>query len=292
MTPIDADRDRENREPPGGCGDVSGKLRVGCSGWVYRDWRGVVYPDDLPARQWFDFYSAMFDTVEINNTFYRLPPESTVDKWREQASEGFCYAVKVGQFGSHRMKLKDPAGWVHRHLERAERLGPHLGPNLVQLPPRWRKNAERLDEFLATATEMGPAVRWTVEMREPSWLADDVLDVLARHRAALCLHDMLPDHPWPLTTSWTYVRFHGPDAVNAKYQGRYGPERLAPVADRLAAWLDSGVDVYAYFNNDWHGNAPADARDLRHLVDHRLGLTGSSPGASERSPPLHRGDGS
>jgi uncharacterized protein YecE (DUF72 family) len=169
------------------------------------------------------------------------------------------YALKLGQFGSHRMKLGDAASWLPNHIDRLERLGKAAGPTLVQLPPRWRRNAERLDEFLTVAP---CAYRWAVELREPSWLHDDVFEVLRRHDAALCIHDLLPDHPWELTATWTYVRFHGPNALERKYQGRYGAERLSRAADRLAGWLDEGRDVYAYFNNDDSGFAVEDARWL------------------------------
>ena len=222
-----------------------------------------MYPPDAPARTWFSTYAERFDTVEINNTFYRLPTAAAVDRWAAQAPPGFCYAVKVGQFGSHRMKLRDAGSWLPRHLERAERLGEHLGPNLVQLPPRWRCNPGRLDEFLSVAPT---TVRWAVELREPSWLDDAVFEVLARHGAALCIHDLLEDHPWERTTGWTYVRFHGPNARSAPYRGRYGRRRLAPAAERLAAWMAEGADVYAYFNNDFEGHAVADAETLRRCL--------------------------
>lgn len=237
-----------------------GAARVGCSGWSYQDWRGVVYPADAPARRWFSLYAERFDTVEVNSTFYRLPTVSTVDGWAAQAPEGFCYAVKVGQFGSHRMKLRDAASWLPRHLERVERLGDHLGPNLVQLPPHWKRNAARLDELLEVAPRR---LRWAVEVRDPTWLHDEVFEVLARHGAALCVHDLLADHPWERTAHWTYVRFHGPHALVDAYHGRYGGRRLRPVAERLAAWRAEGTDVYAYFNNDHEGHAVADAEWLR-----------------------------
>ena len=246
-----------------GPGRLTGEVRIGCSGWSYADWRGVVYPADAPARTWFASYAELFDTVEINNTFYRLPDASTVDAWAAQAPPGFLYASKVGQFGSHRKKLKDPEPWLARHLERVERLGPHGGPNLLQLPPRWGRNVERLDGFLAVAP---PRIRWAVELRDPSWLHEDVYEVLERHRAALCIHDLLPDHPWRLTTDWTYLRFHGPRALREPYHGAYGGRRLRPVAERIRAWAAEGIDVYAYFNNDWHGNAVRDARWLRDRV--------------------------
>jgi uncharacterized protein YecE (DUF72 family) len=239
---------------------TAGRARVGCSGWLYRDWRGVVYPEALPQRRWFEHYTTLFDTVELNTTFYRLPAPETVDRWAEAAPPGFCYAVKLGAFGSHRMKLRDAARWLPNHLDRVERLGDALGPTLVHLPPRWRRDVARLDEFLSVAPKQ---LRWAVELREPSWLHDDVYATLERHGAALCLHDLLPGLPWLRTTDWTYVRFHGPEATVRKYWGRYGGRRLWRTADRLGEWLDEGVDVAAYFNNDWHGHAVEDARWLR-----------------------------
>ena len=257
-----------------------GEVRVGCSGWVYRDWRGTVYPADLPQRRWFESYATRFDTVEINATFYRLPTANAVEHWAEQAPSGFVYAAKLGQFGSHRMKLRDAASWLPNHLDRVCRLGAALGPTLVQLPPRWRRDAGRLDEFLAIAPR---TLRWAVEVRDPSWLHDDVFAVLERHRAALCLHDLLADHPWIRTTDWTYVRFHGPDARNQKYVGRYGGRRLWRAAERLAEWADDGVDAYVYFNNDYDGAAVADATWFRSRVGPAARPRAASVAATTRS---------
>ena len=233
---------------------------------MYKDWRGIVYPERLPQRRWFEHYATLFDTVEINNTFYRLPPPATTEGWAAQAPPGFTYALKLGQFGSHRMKLRDAATWLPNHLDRVERLGGSLGPNLVQLPPRWKRNPERLDEFLTVAPK---AIRWAVEVREASWLHEDVYEVLRRHGAALCIHDLLADHPWELTTDWTYVRFHGPDALNQKYLGLYGAGGLEGAASTLAAWSEAGHDVYAYFNNDWYGHAVTDAAWLAERLGRR-----------------------
>jgi uncharacterized protein YecE (DUF72 family) len=240
--------------------------RVGCSGWVYKHWRGPVYPPDLPAKRWFEHYAGLFDSVEINNSFYRLPTEAAAEGWAAQAPDGFVYTLKLGQFGSHRMKLKDAGSWLPNHLDRVERMGATAGPTLVQLPPRWKRNAERLDEFLSVAPKQ---LRWAVELREPSWLHDEVYDVLRRHGAALCIHDLLAGHPWERTTDWTYVRFHGPRATEAAYQGRYGPDGLSCAAERLSDWLAEGCDVYAYFNNDDSGYAVEDAQWLRDRLGHR-----------------------
>ena len=168
--------------------------------------------------------------------------------------------MKVGAFGSHRMKLRDAASWLPNHVDRVRRLGSHLGPQLLQLPPRWKRDVDRLDAFLTVAPR---DLRWAVELRDATWLHDDVFGMLERHGAALCIHDLLPDHPWLRTTDWSYVRFHGPRALEEPYRGRYTGRRLWRAADRMSGWLDRGGDVYAYFNNDWDANAVADARWLR-----------------------------
>lgn len=241
-----------------------GEIRVGCSGWDYRDWAGAFYPPGIAADKRFAFYGARFDTVELNTTFYRLPTEAVMRRWQAAARPGFLYAMKLGSFGSHRKKLRDPDSWLANHVERALLLGPTLGPTMVQLPPGWKRNVERLDEFLAAATATAVR-RWAVELRDPSWAHDDTFVVLARHGVALVLHDLLAQ-PWLRTADWTYLRFHGPDPQRAPYRGRYGGRRLRVVANRLSPWVESGVDIYAYFNNDIDAAAPLDAALLRQYL--------------------------
>jgi uncharacterized protein YecE (DUF72 family) len=242
---------------------AGGRSFIGCSGWSYEDWRGVVYPTDLPARRWFEHYASLFDTVELNSTFYRLPSEETVKGWARAAPPGFVYALKLGSYGSHRMKLRNAVTWLPNHTQRAMLLGDALGPTLVQLPPRWHRDVQRLDEFFQAAPS---ELRWAVEVREASWLHEDVFDVLRRHGAALCVHDLLADHPFVLTTTWTYIRFHGPAARDHPYQGAYGSRRLANWAKQIRALLRDGYDVYCYFNNDYAGHAVTDATYLRRAV--------------------------
>lgn len=258
----------------------TGRARVGCSGWSYADWRGRLYPEGLPQRRWIETYAQEFDTVELNSTFYRLPSESAVAGWRTAATPGFSYSVKVGQFGTHRKKLLDPTTWLARHVDRVRLLGPHLGPQLVQLPPHWRRNVARLDEFLdAAPTDL----RWAVELRDPSWLCDDVFDVLERHGAALCWHDLLPAHPWERTADFTYVRLHGPKAPDQPYHGRYGARRLDRLAGRLQERLDDGDDVAVYFNNDQGGAAVDDARHLRDRLGSAAGSSLDERTVDERA---------
>lgn len=240
----------------------TGRVHIGTSGYQYAHWRGVFYPDALPREHWLAHYAAHFATVEINNTFYHLPDAATFRAWRDAVPAGFRFAVKFSRFGSHLKKLKDPHDTIGRFLEGASLLGNKLGPILVQLPGRWRVNTERLDAFLEAAPRDH---RWAVEFRDASWLCDEVYRVLEAHHAALCRHDILPDHPQRLTADWTYLRFHG-----APYRGRYSPQYLTAQARRLVDLASDDRDVYAYFNNDEAGYAVENARQLRRYLARRV----------------------
>ena len=146
-------------------------IRIGCSGWQYKHWRGDFYPAELPQSRWFAHYALTFDTVEINNSFYRLPEAETFDKWREQAPRAFLYAVKASRFLTHMKKLKDPEEPIERFFDRASHLGRHLGPVLYQLPPNWTLNLERFEHFLQALPRRYDHV---IEFREPSWYDDRV----------------------------------------------------------------------------------------------------------------------
>ena len=241
------------------------QIRIGCSGWQYRHWRGDFYPVDLPQRLWFSHYASIFDTVEINNSFYRLPPPATFAKWGEQAPRRFLYAVKASRFLTHMKKLKDPEDPLFRFFEGATQLGPHLGPVLYQLPPGWKVDLDRFEHFLRS---LPSGQRHTVEFREPSWYDARVYSLLEKYGVALCLHDMQDSATGRLCVGpFVYVRFHH---GTAKYGGRYPDDRLDGWADWLAQRAADGLDVFAYFNNDTGGHAPRDAVRLRERLRVRL----------------------
>jgi uncharacterized protein YecE (DUF72 family) len=242
---------------------TDGRLRVGCSGWSYDEWVGPFYPSDLPASQRLARYAQEFDTVEVNSTHYGTPSPSTVAAWAAAVPVGFEFCVKLHRFGTHRKRLLDPAGWAPKSVAPVSQLGARAGPVLLQLPPRWRPELGRLDAALTELRRAGaPPV--AVEIRDHRWLDADadggsLRDVLVRHGAALCHHDLLPvDGLSEPTAPFVYLRFHGPDPDHP-YRGRYPLERLREVAGRCRALLDAGVDVHAFFNNDIGAAAPRDA---------------------------------
>ncbi len=238
-----------------------GACFVGTSGWTYPHWRGPFYPPDLPQSRWFEYYAARFRSVEINNTFYRLPGPETFDAWRDQAPAGFVYAVKASRYITHMKKLRDAAGPLSRLLECARRLRDHLGPILYQLPSNWQRDLERLRSFLGL---LPGDLQHVFEFRHESWLVEETFALLERAGAGFCIMD-LPGHETPVrvTGGLVYIRFHGPERA---YEGSYSDEELAVWASRVGQLVRRGLKTYIYFNNDAHAYAVRDAERLRRLV--------------------------
>jgi uncharacterized protein YecE (DUF72 family) len=248
--------------------------RIGCSGWNYKSWKGRFYPERLPPSEWLRYYVEVFDTVEINASFYRLPAPETFAGWAAQTPDGFVMAVKASRYLTHLKQLRDPEAPIERLLDSATALGPRLGPILYQLPARITHDLPRLDRFLGALPDRWPLdatarrLQHVIEFRHPSWYADDVFVRLADRGVALCLHDKLGSAiAGPAVGPFTYVRFHG---TSGEYHGSYGGAALDAWADRLAADWRAGRDVYAYFNNDPDAVATLDARALRDRVQARV----------------------
>lgn len=240
---------------------TTGSWRVGTSGWVYPHWKGLFYPQGLSQSAWFQYYTRYFDTVEINNTFYRLPGQKTFDVWREQAPPGFLYAVKANRYLTHIRRLQNCTEPLIRFLDRTRRLGEHLGPILYQLPPRWKPNVARLAAFLDL---LPPDLVHVFEFRDPRWFTEPVFELLRQHRVGFCLYHMpTQETPHVVTAPVIYIRFHG---MGMLYGGSYPDPILAQWATRIHAWTRAGHQVYAYFNNDAHAHAVHNARRLLELL--------------------------
>jgi uncharacterized protein YecE (DUF72 family) len=248
--------------------------RIGCSGWNYTSWRGPFYPRTLPSAQWLEFYGGRFDTVELNNTFYRLPERPTFVTWRTRVPKDFLFAVKASRFLTHMKRLRDPREPLARLFSRAGALGRHLGPVLYQLPPDMQLDLPRLDAFLKALprtlprTLSGTHLRHVVEFRHPSWYVSETFQLLEKRRVALCLHDKRGSAiAEPVAGPFVYVRFHG---TSGEYGGRYGSRQLAVWARRLVEQMQEGRRVFAYFNNDPNAAAVSNALTLRSAI-RRLG---------------------
>jgi uncharacterized protein YecE (DUF72 family) len=239
-------------------------VRVGCSGWAYPHWRERFYPKGLPQRQWLAYYAEHFDTVEINNTFYRLPSPSAVEGWVEQSPPGFVFAVKASRYLTHVKRLKTLDPYVQRFFEPLDALvrSEKFGPLLWQFPANFHRNDERLSSALRAL----PPGRHAFEFRHESWFTDEVYEILREHGAALVIGDESSrwvSSPHVRTTDWTYIRLH--HGTRGRH-GNYSRSEIETWARRISQWRRE-TEICLYFNNDWEGYALRNAGLLKDLLD-------------------------
>ena len=241
-------------------------VRIGCSGWNYKAWSGSFYPRSLPPARWLEFYAERFDTVEINNTFYRLPVRSTFAGWRARLPANFLAAIKASPLLTHMKRLRDPVEPIGRLFSRADALQSRLGPVLYQLPGNFTRDVSRLETFLKALPKRlrGKPLHHVMEFRHPSWYVRDTYDLLEEHSISLCLHDKLGSKiVEPCVGPLMYVRFHG---TSGHYHGSYSRHELTVWAHRLAEYAQEGRLVFAYFTNDPGAAALRNALTLRNAV--------------------------
>lgn len=249
-----------------------GRVWVGTSGFSYRHWRGgVFYPPGLVQRQELEYYARHFDTLELNNSFYRLPSSERFAAWRARTPEDFIFAVKASRYITHIRRLHECRDALWLLLNNARELGPKLGPVLFQLPASAALDYSRLQEFLKILPQ---GQRFVFEFRNPAWLIEPVHDLLRAHGVALCLAvSPLAPAPEPvLTASFSYLRMH----AGGGSEGAFTPSELRHWSRVAAGLRERGADLYVYFNNDWRGFAVADALRLREML---MGKVGRRPGA-------------
>lgn len=240
-------------------------FHLGTSGYCYAHWAKIFYAG-VPQKQWLQHYAKVFRTVELNNTFYRLPKPEMVDGWRKNSPRGFMFAVKGSRFLTHMKRLLDRGEGLEKFFVLVSRLGPKLGPVLWQLPPQMKTaDTGRLDAFLEALPKH---TRHAVEFRSDAWYTKEVVRVLDKHGAAFCEHDLVQKRVPAHTGGWRYVRFHG---ATGKYQGRYKKTGLRRWAKDFSSYCQR-ADAYVYFNNDLQGHALMDAMDLSDLMGERVPL--------------------
>jgi uncharacterized protein YecE (DUF72 family) len=248
-------------------GSIKHQLRIGCSGWSYKHWRGAFYPTELPASKQLDFYKNVFDTVEINSSFYKLPARTVFNSWKSMVPSDFLFAVKGSRFITHMKKLSDPELSFKKFFDHISALEEKLGPVLFQLPPRWRVNALRFEGFLNTIPQ---GLRVAFEFRDTTWYDNTIYDLLNRYNCAFCIYE-LAGHQSPkvVTGDFVYLRLHGP---GGKYEGSYSNEALDEWAKEIEGWLRDDFDVFVYFDNDQHAYATGDAYRLKRYCENRLSI--------------------
>jgi uncharacterized protein YecE (DUF72 family) len=235
---------------------------VGTSGWQYADWRGRLYPPDLPQARWLAHYAETFATVEVNGSFYRLPRRETVERWASTVPSGFVLSFKASRYLTHVRRLRDCAEPLRRMWDVFEGAGAKLGPVLFQLPPNLPADLDRLAAFVGI---MPGGMRAAFEFRHPSWSTEEVADILEASGCTLVHADRpgVRAAEIPAVGGWSYVRFHQGSGTAPGYERR----KLASYADRIAA-LDAR-ETFVYFNNDTGGAAVRDARTLTELLVER-----------------------
>ena len=248
-------------------------MAVGTSGWHYRDWRGAFYPADLPTRRWLEYYASRFRTVELNNSFYRLPTEDAFRAWRDAVPGDFVFAVKASRYLTHYRRLRDPEEPVERLLGAIAGLGDKTGPVLLQLPPDLRADPEALERVIDAFAKR---VRLACEFRHDSWHTDDVYGLLRDRDVALCLTDRRNRHgPVARTASWGFLRMH---EGTAEPRPHYGTRALQSWVDRIASLWGPNAECFVYFNNDHRACAVRDAASFVRLA-RAAGLEVAEPAA-------------
>ena len=234
---------------------------IGTSGYVYRHWRkGVFYPPGLRAREELGYYARRFRTVELNNPFYRLPTPEMFQRWRDSTPPDFQFAVKASRYITHVKRLRNVTDELALFLDRAEHLGPKLGPILFQLPPTQQVDLGRMDDFLALLPK---GRRWVIEFRHPSWHTREVYQLLTNLGVALCIPVGGALHPDRITTApFTYIRMHR----GQEPEGGFTDDELISWVGQIRALRGAGKEIYIYFNNDWGGYAIRDAMRLKELL--------------------------
>lgn len=236
------------------------QIYIGTSGWSYKHWKGTFYPEHIKVKDQFAYYLQNFNTVEINNTFYKLPTEETFLNWRRIVSSEFIYVIKASRYITHQKKLHDPAQSISLFMQRVKLLGPQLGPILFQLPPFMKSNTELLEAFLV---ELPEGFRYVFEFRSADWYSQEVFNLLRKYNCAFCIYELAGHFsPVEITADFVYIRLHGPDD---KYQGSYSDQILKQWAQQCIFWSAS-KDVYIYFDNDQNGYAAFNALKLKQII--------------------------
>lgn len=240
---------------------MTARILIGTSGWSYAHWHGPFYPADLPQDRRLKYYAQNFQSVEVNSTFYRLPTQETLRRWRDSVPPDFVFAIKASRYITHIKKLSEPAKSLSALFERISLLEGQLGPILFQLPPRWRFDRQRLATFLEA---LSGEFRYAFEFRDPSWLNAYSLALLSQHNAAFCIYELDGFlSPKEITADFIYARLHGPDGPS---QGSYDSRTLSSWAEAFTTWSAQERSIYCYFDNDQGGYAVHNALYLKSIL--------------------------
>ncbi|NSL17086.1 DUF72 domain-containing protein [Tatlockia micdadei] len=241
-------------------------LFIGTSGWSYADWKGLFYPNNLRMDELLHFYAGNFNTVELNNSFYKLPTVENVKRWYELTPPDFIFSCKANRYITHMKKLQGTEKNVENLLTVLNHFHEKLGPILFQFPPHWHNNYERLNSFIKNLSKQ---FNYTFEFRDTSWFSQEIYDLLDANQISLCLYDYRGyQSPEMITAKFVYLRLHGPK--QEPYTGSYSEQKLTEYAQKIVSWKKEGRSVYCYFDNDIKSCAPRNASCLKEMAIHLL----------------------
>ncbi|BEH00267.1 DUF72 domain-containing protein [Bacteroides sedimenti] len=242
-----------------------GKLFIGTSGWSYKHWTGVFYPEEISPDKYLEYYLTKFDSVELNSSFYHLPFKSTVDGWVRRTPERFRFCIKLSRFITHQKHLLNIEEAMANYFAVFRRMKSRLGPVLVQLPPGLYYDKDLICYFLDLLNEKYSGYRFAIEVRHQSWVRDEFFDLLSRNSVAFVIADSGGQFPYAdaMTTDYVYIRFHGRELI---YASDYDEADLEYYAKKIRGWQSEGKDVWAFFNNDYSGYAPKNASKLLEII--------------------------
>ncbi|MBB1283244.1 DUF72 domain-containing protein [Flavisolibacter sp. BT320] len=244
---------------------MSGRIHIGTSGWSYKGWKGLFYPQKLPTNKWLPYYTTLFDSTEINGSFYRLPSVETVEKWTATVPDHFLFCPKMSRFLTHMKKLREPEEPLERFFTVFSPMKQKMGPVLVQLPSILRFHYDIAEAFYRLLKFTYHPHEFVLEVRHDTWLTEESLTLMTQYDIGLVISQSGNVFPYSemITAKNVYLRFHGPEEL---YASAYSDEMLQGYAQKMRGWAEEGHTVWAYFNNDIHGYAPVDAQRLRELV--------------------------
>lgn len=235
------------------------KYYIGCSGWNYRHWEGVFYPPTVPKSKWLQYYAAIFNTVEINATFYRQFKDSTYTQWHNKVPDGFCFSVKMSKYITHIKRLSNVDTEIRTCVTSASLLKEKLGVILIQLPPSLKFDAALVADFLSA---LPGNYRYTIEARNNTWLCDSSFSLLQKHNVAWCISDTAGRYPYceEVTADFVYIRLHGSTQL---YASNYTDQVLNEWAEKIIGW---NRPAYCYFDNDFNAYAVYNAMTLKKIL--------------------------
>lgn len=241
--------------------DSMKKIHIGTSGWYYEYWKGPYYSRKIAPKDFLKEYGADFPTVEVNNTFYRLPTTKTLRHWKKSVPQSFIFSLKASRYITHVKKLNVSKKSIENFFHHVHLIKMQLGVILFLIPELMPKNEQRLESFIKLLPK---EYRYAFEFRDSSWFTPSVYRLLKKYQVAFCIYDLDGKiSPKKITTDFVYVRLHGPKKA---YCGSYSKKALQQWARTFWRWAQSGKEIFCYFNNDASACAPLNALSMKKMI--------------------------